>query len=238
MFTLALETTAEPAGVALLSDDGVLEERRLREGTRRGVGLLPAVSDLLKAHLSRPSDVSLVAVSLGPGSFTGIRIGIAAARSFARFAGARIVGVPTIEALAEETPAGHERMAVAIDAGRGRVYGAIYTLKGGGPAVEMEPAVLPAEELAGRIRGPAFVVGNAPGRHPEAFRRDDLILAPPESYPPRPSTIGRLGIRTAAEAGGRADVLPEPIYLQPPRAKTKREREAERLEDRSQTPST
>lgn len=229
MFTLALETTAEPAGVALLSGHEIVEERRLSRGTKHGVGLLPAVSEILGEHLSRPSDIALVAVSLGPGSFTGIRIGLAAAQAFARFAGARLVGVPTLEALAAEAPPGHSRMVVAIDAGRGHVYGAIYDLRSGTPREEVGPSVLPAGALAGKIQGPAFVVGNAPDRYPDLFAGDDRVLAPEGSYPPRPSTIGRLGIRMAEETKRQAARgSPEPIYLQPPRAKTKRERERER----------
>ena len=136
MFTLAFETTSMPAGVAILSGEDLLEERRLDRGTKHGVGLLPAAQALIQAHTQGPSDISLVAVSLGPGSFTGIRIGISAARTFARFAGARIVGVPTLDALADEAPSGHERMAVALNAGRGRAYGAIFDLRSGSP----EPA--------------------------------------------------------------------------------------------------
>lgn len=229
MYTLALETTAEPAGVALLLHDQVIEERRLARGTRRGIGLLPAASEILRSHLPRSSAVSIVAVSLGPGSFTGIRIGLAAGQSFAHFAGSRLVGVPTLDALAAETPGEHRRLAVAIDAGRGLAYGAIYDLNEKPRKTLLEPALLPVEELAGKIQGAAYVVGSAPRRYGDLFSREGLVLAPEESYPPRPATIGRLALQIAEsrEAGAEQEAL-EPIYLQPPHAKTKRERAEER----------
>ena len=227
--TLALETTAEPAGVALLSGEELLDERKLGRGTRHGVELLPAVADLLRGQKKTPSDLSLVAVSLGPGSFTGIRIGLAAGRSLAHFAGARIVGVPTLDALAEEAPPGHPRIAVVIDAGRGEIYGAVFDLKSKVLRPEAGPAVLAAEEWAERISGPAWLVGDAPLRYPGLFEREGVVLAPPERYPPSPVTIGRLGRRAARSPSGGDEGL-EPIYLRPPAAKTIREREEERAE--------
>ena len=130
MLTLAFETTSDTASVALLSGDRVLGEHRLDQGTRHGVGLVPAVADLLRTNSLRPADITLVAVSLGPGSFTGIRVGLATARSFAHFTRSRLIGIPTMDALLEETSADHSRMGVAIFAGRDRAYGAIYDLTG------------------------------------------------------------------------------------------------------------
>ena len=237
MLTLALETTATPSGVALLSDDDILEERIIEGGSRRGVGLAPAMQEILRAHGVAPKEVDLIGVSVGPGSFTGIRIGIAAAQGFALFSGSRLVGVPTIDALVAATPEGHTRLVVAIDAGRGRVYGAIHDLSAEPPRVESPPALLAAGELVAAIDGPAWVVGSATVRYPEAFARDGLTLAPPDAYPPKPSIIGRLARKVAATSpasasdrggGGRHGGL-EPIYLQPPEARTKAEREADRV---------
>ena len=126
MHLLALETTSRSAGVALLEGERIIEETRLDEGSRHGVGLLPALRDLLQRHSIRPADISGIAVSLGPGSFTGIRIGIAAAQGFSIFARCALIGVPTLDVIAAEAPPGHARLVAAIDAGRGRVYGAIY----------------------------------------------------------------------------------------------------------------
>ena len=229
MFTLAIETTSASAGTCLLEGEEVLEERWLEEGTRHGVGLLPAVRDILDRHSLRPSQIRNIAVSLGPGSFTGIRIGLASARSLARFSGSRLVGVPTLEALAAETPSGHPRLAVALYAGRQRAIGATFDLSSGAPRQEMEPAVMQVEDLARMLDRPAWLVGDCPARYPGLFDKKGLVHAPEGGYPPRPSTVGRLGLKILADPsrwkGGGAI---EPIYVQPPHARTIREREMDR----------
>src|SRR5438552_13744577 len=101
-FLLALETSGNSLGVALHTDLGIVFEENVIEGMIHGRALAPLMKKALESHNLKPAGLSAVAVSLGPGSWTGLRIGISAAKAFAWAAGIPLVTVPSFEALALE----------------------------------------------------------------------------------------------------------------------------------------
>jgi tRNA threonylcarbamoyladenosine biosynthesis protein TsaB len=122
MRILALETTDRIGSVAATADDNPLAELMLDHTQRSAQSLLPAIDSLLKQVGWRPTDVQLVAVSIGPGSFTGLRVGVTAAKVFAYAVGAEVLGVNTLEAIAANcADTQHNEVLVAIDAQRGEV---------------------------------------------------------------------------------------------------------------------
>ena len=102
---LALETSGNSLGVALHADGGVVFEENVTEGMIHGRALVPLMKMALASRNLKPADLCAVAVSQGPGSWTGLRIGIAAAKAFAWAAGIPVVCVPSFEALAIEASA-------------------------------------------------------------------------------------------------------------------------------------
>src|SRR5262245_11167899 len=120
MRILALETSGTGGGVALFQDSNLLGELELPPPARSAASLAPAISTLLATHQVPPSQIGLVAVTVGPGSFTGLRVGITTARFFAYAAGAQVLGVNTLAAIAESAPQVDEgkRLSVVIDAQR------------------------------------------------------------------------------------------------------------------------
>jgi tRNA threonylcarbamoyladenosine biosynthesis protein TsaB len=121
MRILALETTESPGTVAAMLDDNVLAELSLERTQRSAQSLAPAMLALLKQAGWLPGDVQLVAVSQGPGSFTGLRIGVTTAKVFAYAVGAEILGVDTLEAIAAAAPHDATDVTVVMDAQRGEV---------------------------------------------------------------------------------------------------------------------
>lgn len=103
---LALETSGRILGAALYGSKGLIEEKVATEGARHGKALAPIVNELLERHSLKVKDLSAVAVSIGPGSWTGLRIGLAAAKAMAWGAGIALVTVPSLEALASTALAG------------------------------------------------------------------------------------------------------------------------------------
>ncbi len=101
---LALETTETIGSVAAASDDKLLAELQLNPQQRSAASLAPALQDLLKMVGWRPGDVQLVAVTIGPGSFTGLRVGVTTAKTFAYAVGAEVLGVDTLQAIANGLP--------------------------------------------------------------------------------------------------------------------------------------
>lgn len=121
MRILAIETTEKTGSLAATEGGQVLAERSLDAAQRSAQSLVPGLKTLLEAVSWQPTDVDLVAVTRGPGSFTGLRIGITTAKTFAYVANCDIVGVDTLQAIAWGCPDSVDRVAVALDAQRGDV---------------------------------------------------------------------------------------------------------------------
>jgi tRNA threonylcarbamoyladenosine biosynthesis protein TsaB len=122
MRILALETSDKTGSVAAIADGNLLAELMLDRKQRSAQSLAPAMQLLLHEVGWQPSDVQLVAVSIGPGSFTGLRVGVTAAKVFAYSVGAEVLGISTLEAIAGNCPAlPSARVSVVIDAQRGEV---------------------------------------------------------------------------------------------------------------------
>ncbi len=118
---LALETSAMTGGVAAAIDDKLLAAIELEPGQRSAQSLAPAIHAVLAQVGWQPRDVQLVAVTTGPGSFTGLRIGVAMAKVFAYAVGAEVLGVSTLETIAAAAPKEIGKLSVGIDAQRGDV---------------------------------------------------------------------------------------------------------------------
>lgn len=203
---LVLATSGPAAEVGLRSGRGApLVTRALGAGAARGRGLLPAVQALLAEAGLAPLDLTAIAADVGPGSFTGVRVGVTAANALAWALRIPALGVLSLDALARAAPPDAEVLALR-DAGRGTVYAALY-----GPARDGRRAVLHAPA---RVEGAAL-----------ASWTTSALLVGEEA--PRLCAAAGLGLRTAvvtadvaavlAEAGGRlsAGGAGEPIPLVP-----------------------
>ncbi|MEO8347880.1 MAG: tRNA (adenosine(37)-N6)-threonylcarbamoyltransferase complex dimerization subunit type 1 TsaB [Acidobacteriota bacterium] len=190
MQILAIDTASPFPSVTLLAPGGVREEA-LPDDRRASEELLPAVARCLAAAATTLSACDRIAVCAGPGSFTGLRVGLATAWALGRASGVPVEIVPTLEALAETLrPTGETRVAAALDAGRGEVVLCVFDLGGArarpeGPTVRLpldraraEAAGLPMAALppglfAGAVRPEtspsralALAVSRAPGPEP------------------------------------------------------------------------
>jgi tRNA threonylcarbamoyladenosine biosynthesis protein TsaB len=154
MVTLALDTTTAAGSVALANDDRLLEVAAIDPSHPIATRVPGDLVNLLDRHRLALAGIDLFAVATGPGSFTGLRIGIAAMQGLSLANVKPLIGVSSFEALASLAPAGgkaRDYVAVWIDAWRGEVYGALYARSGNRALQEMvEPAVASPEELLRR----------------------------------------------------------------------------------------
>jgi len=158
---LALDT-ATPVPAIALAGEGFEGESRLPPGRHVSEVLLPALAELLDRAGATLSDVSRVAALSGPGSFTGIRVGLSTAWAFARSLGVPLETVDSLEAIAEtarrdERP-GSAPVSACLDAERGEIYAATFDLSGPRARLAGEERILPAAEAAslpGRLARPA-----------------------------------------------------------------------------------
>ena len=169
MRILAVDTSSERGSVCVVDSGEVLGEIRLASSIQHSDRLFPSIGFLLEYLPFQLSDVDIFAAALGPGSFTGLRVGLAAIEGFAAAHCSRGAGVTTLEALAWKTRIRDALIAPTIDARRGEVYGALYR-RTGDTLVEEHPAVVlkPAEWFFFACGAAGFLrrrCGPVPGGH-------------------------------------------------------------------------
>lgn len=216
MRVLAIETATPLASCAVVDGSGVLAEETLRAPMRHLEWLLPAVRGMLSQLGLRPHEIQGLAVSLGPGGFTGLRIGIATAAAWARSAGIPVLGVDTLEALAM-VAGGTGWVLAALDAHRGEVAAGLYRsgpdgmlARAAGPILAPpEAAARAAAALAVEESGPAagvLIAGDGLVRYRDALLAglDGRGVVGGSHLHPRAAAVGLIG-RARLLAGSEDD---------------------------------
>ena len=179
---------------------------------------MPQLERLFSLAGADRAEVAALAVSIGPGSFTGLRIGLTTAKTLAYAWGKTIVGVPTLEALAYGCPCADGWVAALLDAQKGRVYRAIYRWQAGRlceiSPVEIEPAAAVVGELAA-LPAPVMVVGESVREHLALLdaTHGRVVAAPEAALMPRAAAVAMLGYEKWRQG---AAVRPEelnPFYV-------------------------
>lgn len=197
MRVLAMDTSTNRLSVALMNDGTTLCEINL-EVKAGHAGILLAVIDEVLGKASVPrSGIDLIAVGTGPGSFTGIRIGIATAKGLAAALDIPLAGIPTLDAVARGAAPCPMGMAAVLDAKKGEVFFALYdpeaNLLGG-------PVNIPPEGAADFVRSETVFAGNACAVYRDAFRDalgGNYREAPEHLWYPRASVIGSMALDRA-----------------------------------------
>jgi tRNA threonylcarbamoyladenosine biosynthesis protein TsaB len=225
MVVLGLETSSLHGGVALVGERGLIAEYVLNIEVTYSERLLPAIDRLLAdAGLAVP-DLGGFAVAIGPGSFTGLRIGLSTVKGLAAASVKPLVGVPTLRALAWGLPFARHPICPILDARKGEVYCALFRWAEGGLVQEMEDAALAPEALAARIAEPTIFVGDGAAPHAPVLAGalgPRALFAPPALAGARPVAVAALG-RERLLRGERDDPAAlVPRYLRPSEAELKR----------------
>ena len=163
MLILAFETTAKAGSVALLDDQKLLGESYQNTGLTHSQTLLSMAEDLLKNCGQTVADVTAVAVAAGPGSFTGVRIGVAAAKGFAWGAELPCYDVSTLEAMAMGLGVWNGYICPVMDARRGQVYNALFRVECGKCTRVQEDRAVSLPDLGAELQNfkePIFLVGD------------------------------------------------------------------------------
>jgi tRNA threonylcarbamoyladenosine biosynthesis protein TsaB len=212
---LAVDTSTRTVGLALYNGAQVLYELAWTSHDFHTVELAPAVATLLQRCDIDVSALQAVAVATGPGSFTGLRIGLALAKGLALVRHIPLIGVPTLDVLASAQPVMEVPMAAVLRAGRGRLAVGWYAAGNGSWQSSAPVEVLTPDDLSQRIHKPTLVCGelDEDERRRFARKRVNVRLASPAQSLRRPGFLAELGWQRL-EAGLFDDpVTLSPIYL-------------------------
>lgn len=192
MLVLAIETSHEPGSIALLRDGILLEECSLSADRRRGQSLILEIQRLFFRHSLVPNQTGLVAVGIGPGSFTGLRVGIVAAKTIAYACGIPVAAFPTLHAIVGNVPPEICRATVAIDAQRKELFLQTFERDPGGRWISVtEIDIRPFDDWLRTLSHGEAVLG--PGLEP--FREllaGKCRLLEDSTWMPRASLVGQL----------------------------------------------
>jgi tRNA threonylcarbamoyladenosine biosynthesis protein TsaB len=226
MLILAVDTATDRLGLALRRDETPLAELHLDLGRRHAEKILVSLDGLLADLGVVPRELDGIAVSLGPGSFTGLRIGLAFAKGLALSTGARLVGVPTLTVLARGALPWVGPVVPCLDARRGEVYYSAYhaTMSGVEHLDAGFQAGAPADVAARcRLLGPRVLLVGSGTEAVHALAGSDVALAPRELALPRAAVLAVLGAEELARRGGEEIDALEPLYVRRPDAVVRRD---------------
>lgn len=217
---LAMDTSTRMVGLALYDGVQVLSETLWTSHNYHTVELAPSIADMMTKCDIEPEKLSAVAVALGPGSFTGLRIGLALAKGLAFVHHISIIGVPTLDFLAAAQPLREEPMVAVLRAGRGRLAVGHYKREKKNWKSTGSLQVLTPAELSQQIKDPTLVCGELTEDEQRLLRRKrkNVILASPAQSVRRPSYLAELAWRRfqAGEIDNPASLAPIYIHYNTP----------------------
>ena len=215
---LALDSSTMTGSLALLKEREVLCEVIFKVNDSYSQSLLPLIDQMLKSYQVELTDLVAIAVALGPGSFTALRIGLATVKGLAMSAHLPVIGVPSLDALAWNLPYANYLVCPVIDARKKEVYTCLYrfdALKGDMNRL-LEYQVLIPGKLIEHLREDVIFFGNGLKLYEEFFRQSlgpRAHFAPPSSHLPRASNVAALAYKRWSQ--GESDDISKlkPIYV-------------------------
>jgi len=214
--------------VAVLDGGQVLAEKTLSTDRRSAQTLASAIVEILASQGIQPLQIELVATTIGPGSFTGLRVGVTAAKTFAYAAGAKVTGVSTLEAIAHAVQAPQPgpnlvpEIHAVLDAQRKELFVGRFSP----PSLTRlsDDHIIPIDDWQASLQPGFIVAGTAVDRLKD--RLPDGVVVDAAAREPRASIVGQLALRDY-QAGRRDDLWKlAPVYLRPSYAEEKSNRNA------------
>ncbi len=228
MITLAFDTSAKVASVAVLEDGRTLASYSIDNGLTQSELILPMAEDILRSLKLSFSDVELLATSVGPGSFTGVRIGVSLVKGLAFGRNIPCAAVSTIEALAENLRGLDGIILPVMDARRNQVYSATFISECGAITRLTDDRAVGLSELAEELLAykdkPIYLVGDGYCVAKKALSASEIRLCdtPEILRNENAASVGLVGIRMHSEGRTVSERDISPVYLRLPQAERER----------------
>lgn len=222
---LAIETSGRIGSVATILDRRVVAEEQFEHGLAHAAHIIPMIDRMCVAQNWKPAEIEQLYVSAGPGSFTGLRIGITLAKTLALATGVKVVAVPSVRVLAENAPDDALNLIIVLDAKRDQIFTARFERAGTADQwIEREPAHLDTlAAMLARAARPVLLLGEGIPFHQKFIPQDDpeVLVAPEGSWRARAAAVAKIGMQLAAEGQFADPFALTPIYIRRPEAEEK-----------------
>jgi len=211
---LAVDTSTTQVGLALYDGAQVVGEFAWRSNRRHTVELAPAIADLLNRCGLTMDDIKALGVALGPGSFTSLRVGLALAKGLAFSKDIPLIGISTLDILAQAQPASELPLAVAIQAGRSRYAMGWYKSSENKWQAESEARIVTVDEINAEVESPSILCGEFPAEARQEIKNETIQVVSPARSIRRPAILAELAWERwqAGNVDNAASL--SPIYLQ------------------------
>lgn len=234
---LAIETSSRQGSVVLHDGSAVLGGRSFAHGLQNAALLLPLIDELCRELGCGPNDISDVAVSVGPGSFTGLRIGVTLAKTLAFATGARLLAVPSLPVIAMNAPDDARYVMSVLDARRGQVFAAVYACRklheNGNHAKVLDELIgaqlTPLPDLLAKAPRPLLILGEGVRYHMEHLDAaisdpaSEVCIAPEPLWYPDAATVAHLAQQLKRQNAFADPYTLTPLYLRKPEAQERME---------------
>jgi tRNA threonylcarbamoyladenosine biosynthesis protein TsaB len=220
--SLALETSGRQGSVALAEDGIAVASRQFDYGLQNAARILPLIDELCAALLWRPADLRELYISIGPGSFTGLRIGVTLVKTLAFVTGAKIIPVQTVDVLAENAPTGARELIIVLDAKRGQIFTSRLMRKDGRWEQIEPPHLDRLGDMLARAGRPVHLLGEGIPFHRGAIADEPgVIVTDPETWIGRAQAVAQLGRALALRGEETHPLSLVPLYIRRPEAEEK-----------------
>lgn len=215
MKVLGIETSGNIGGIALCENQQCIVTKTFSGTTQHEQELVPAIKDALESVRWPVNDIDVIAVNVGPGSYTGLRIGVTCAKTLGYALNRPVVDVPLFDIVAENYRSGSTlSLCPIIDARRRHVYACIYQFEGNRKKRLTEFLVIEPEKLLTLLPRPVTIFGDGILPYKEIFSQEDIIIEAEDYALPKPETVALLGEKLYMSGYQCAPEKLLPLYLQ------------------------
>ena len=215
MKVLGIETSGNIGGIALCENQQCIVTKTFSGTTQHEQELVPAIKDALERVRWPVNDIDVIAVNVGPGSYTGLRIGVTCAKTLGYALNRPVVDVPLFDIVAENYRSGSTlSLCPIIDARRRHVYACIYQFEGNRKKRLTEFLVIEPEKLLTLLPRPVTIFGDGILPYKEIFSQEDIIIEAEDYALPKPETVALLGEKLYMSGYQCAPEKLLPLYLQ------------------------
>lgn len=221
---LAIDTSCTVATAAVMDDNKLLGEYYIDDKLTHSQKLMPMIDALLKELNLAAKDIDVFAVSTGPGSFTGLRIGIATAKGLASGSGKAMVGVSTLKAMAYRHPMCSYDIMPMIDARNAQVFCGKYKFEDGCRTL-LEPQVKNIDDIINEITTPTLVMGDGAIKNmPALAANKNILFAPPHLNMPSAASVCTAAMDEIRKNGAKTPDDVNAVYIRKSQAEQEKER--------------